>query len=407
MSNKTIVNITSFGLNEFTKKMDKLVNKGVKLGIDVNYKEIGTEFRPVNVKERSISLGGSTCFGTVEKMIKFYTFEVTGSTPVIQGFKFVGISEFMGEFNIIKMNPFFEGNVPEKFKTYRECDHCLTKRNRIHTVILQEEATGTFISVGKQCVRDFIGHGDPHLVASFIANFPTYEDIKNSYDEDYFGESGGYTPHIPIVDVIAKTIAVIEKRGSFISKAKASELDVSSTANDVTFQLLYVKKEKHVITTTDDHRKKAVDMIEWFKDVKFDMDSSNSYIYNLSVLFTEPAVAEKYIPFIASVPAMYYRETTAGNTKTKKVSNWVGAIKENIETTVTVNRINTFNGHYGLVAIYNMTDTNGNIIVWKTNNDEIMEEGEVLTIAGTIKDHTVWEAKGIKQTLVLRVKRIS
>lgn len=106
----------------------------------------------------------------------------------------------------------------------------------------------------------------------------------------------------------------------------------------------------------------------------------------------------------------------------KAKSQHVGKIGDRITAVVTFNfsasyRVKSFTG-FGETEmnIYNMTDDNGNTLVWKTStalgidvqNDEgktiwmIPEKGDRISLKATIKEHN--EYKGEKQTILTRVK---
>lgn len=83
-------------------------------------------------------------------------------------------------------------------------------------------------------------------------------------------------------------------------------------------------------------------------------------------------------------------------------SNYVGEVGQKIEWTLTVEKVISFEGFYGLQFVYLMRDADGNRITTKTNRDGLMEQGSTVTVKGTIKAHE--EYKGEKQTILTRVK---
>lgn len=108
----------------------------------------------------------------------------------------------------------------------------------------------------------------------------------------------------------------------------------------------------------------------------------------------------------------------------KARSQYIGNVGDKIDMVVTFN----FKGHYSVpsfrgygeteMRVYNFTDENGNILVWKTTGvlwietyDEFghrncinPEYGDKIRIKGTIKEHS--EYKDEKQTVLNRVKLI-
>ena len=59
---------------------------------------------------------------------------------------------------------------------------------------------------------------------------------------------------------------------------------------------------------------------------------------------------------------------------------------------------------YGIMKIYMFKDSNGNILVWKTNTTLDIELNKVYSVSFTIKEHS--EYNGIKQTSIIRAKII-
>ena len=339
---------------------------------------------------------------------KKFDYEITGNIPYIKGYEFIAVCEFHNDHNLINQNPFVEIQIPEKFKTYRNCDHCNFKRNRKHTVILRNVETNEFISVGKSCVKDFLKCDDPHNISLFVKNFDEFSE------EDFysFGSAGSY--YFRTEEIIAYSNAVVNKFG-FVSKAKSKEAEenfqnIQSTSSRVLTNLVpnpYMSKreqEEQLVKVTDGDFNKAKEIINWFKTNKKDLNSPNNYIYNLSVLIDDVSVHENKVGIIASLVNMYNKEMKQIEESEKINSEWVGNSKERLDFKVKVENIYTTEGYYGFVAIYNMIDENGNKIVWKTNDDRKMDEGKSYLIKGTIKDHSEW--KNIKQTNISRVKII-
>lgn len=85
-------------------------------------------------------------------------------------------------------------------------------------------------------------------------------------------------------------------------------------------------------------------------------------------------------------------------------SEYIGTLGEKLETTAKFIRAFTFTTHYTYTGetnfIYKFVDANDNILTWKTTRGLALEEGEIYTVKGTIKEHA--EYKGEKQTQLTR-----
>lgn len=90
------------------------------------------------------------------------------------------------------------------------------------------------------------------------------------------------------------------------------------------------------------------------------------------------------------------------------VSEYVGNIGERISTQVTLEHIFAYERcayrGYGTeyVRIYKFRDDNGNVLVWNTTGFLKLQDGDKVTITGTVKEHS--EYKGEKQTSLQRCK---
>lgn len=370
-------NITESQEKAYILKLEKIVKRGMKLGIPVTFKKVDEFFETVLIDGKSITR-------------KMMTFEVTGEILKISGFEFVGISEFENDKNIIKLNPFVEVEIPSSLHTQRTCDHCKTNRKRNSLVILRNVETSEIITVGKKCAEDFLGI-DPHNIWVFIRDFDaSANDINVSYRW-----------HENVELIVAQAIAVIEKYG-YTSSQKAADQCVLSTKTIVCDSLL-PKKSEDIIPMTDDHFKKASEMIEWFLCSKYSLTDTN-YIYNMSVILEDEYVSEKYFGYVVSLPAMYAKEMNSNFDRTaKKVSEHIGKEGDKLEINVEFKSENTVQTMYGIMYISTFADENGNKIVWKTSSMIDCPEG-VFKIKCTVKSHDIWN--NVKQTNVVRVKLV-
>lgn len=83
-------------------------------------------------------------------------------------------------------------------------------------------------------------------------------------------------------------------------------------------------------------------------------------------------------------------------------TEWYGSIKDKVTLDVTLKSIRGFDGVYGWTSIITFEDAQGHQFLWKTGSYIEAQEGDKVTLKGTIKDHS--EYKGIKQTELTRCK---
>lgn len=83
-------------------------------------------------------------------------------------------------------------------------------------------------------------------------------------------------------------------------------------------------------------------------------------------------------------------------------TEWYGSINDKVTLDVTLKSIRGFDGTYGWTNIFAFEDNQGHQFIWKTGSYVEVQEGDEVTLKGTIKAHS--EYKGIKQTELTRCK---
>jgi hypothetical protein len=81
------------------------------------------------------------------------------------------------------------------------------------------------------------------------------------------------------------------------------------------------------------------------------------------------------------------------------LSNWIGTVGKREVFALTIQRIMSFEGQYGVTYIHIMHDKNANVVIYK-GTKVLGEAGEFVTIKATVKEHG--EREGMKQTKIAR-----
>lgn len=79
----------------------------------------------------------------------------------------------------------------------------------------------------------------------------------------------------------------------------------------------------------------------------------------------------------------------------------IGTVGKREDFSITIGKIITLSGVYGLSFMHLCTDAAGNAIVYK-GTTEIGKEGETVTVKATVKEHTAYNGKA--QTILSRPK---
>lgn len=385
----TTIEIPISEIKTFEKKFKSLSKKAAKVNTEISYEQI-------SCREAKGDFGVIT---------RFVTIELTGHVPAIEGYEFIAKADFIDDkYNMFRNSPWHgDVEIPAEFKTKRSCDHCKTDRKRKSTVILRHVESGEFIMVGRQCVKDFIGH-DLHSLIVFEKAMDAFLD-----EESFRGGGGRGFFGFETLTLVAWTIRAIELFGYTTKAAARNNEGLESTASMVITSLNRWSKtpKKYLFNATKEDFDEAKKLIEWFRNEKTDFETTNNYIYNMSVIMKHDQVEYKNVGLVTSLPGCYNndlrfkKEREEADVK-KEASNWVGQPKDKIEAIVTVEKAVEFNNDWGGATLFVMKDEDGNILKWTTGGSVILCVGDVYKIKATVKRHTEWNS--IKQTEILRVK---
>lgn len=153
----------------------------------------------------------------------------------------------------------------------------------------------------------------------------------------------------------------------------------------------YEKISNEIDLNNPEYKRLALDSIDWLRH-KF--DGNNSYFKSIQILVWNDEVEESTLPILASFPKSFLKYVEI----TDNTSDYVGAIGENLSIKVNNFReIANYETMYGRLWVYQFSDKDGNIFVWKTS--KIIDDAPFI-IKGKVKDHIVFN--GIKETVLTR-----
>ena len=366
-------------------KLEKLNKKAVKLGL----KPIEIEILDTEMYEREEGLE-----------IPCYTVRLTQIDQIkINGYEFVGkLEKNVGETYIYKGS---EG-VPKEQKDIRICQHCNTKRNRKTYYILKHE-NGEYITVGKSCLIDFIGHVDAEKIANF------YQNLKNLIEEEFesWGGDWDFEPTAYSIDQVLKaTVVSIKARGYH-----KSDSETMPTKEHVFLILDNKERNNGYGDLFEEAMKIPKENIDEMKNIINDLEPNSDYIENLQLLIKDGFVKSNMMGYVVSIPCAVDREKEKRLKESiqkdiNSKSDYVGEVGEKIEKEVSYLKYTSFESFYGtsckVTYLYMFLDNEGNCIVWRTGKAEDFEVGDKIKISGRIKEHK--EYRGLKQTILTRAK---
>lgn len=302
--------------------------------------------------------------------------------------------------------------VPQEQKDVRICQHCNTNRKRKFYYILQNEEDGSYITVGKSCLKDFIGHTNVEKIAEF------FQDVKSLEEEFSLGGYNGKLPMAYSVDMVLSVAYVSIKNRGYVKSSRDEyeeyEDNRQSTKSHVyDIFYLYDKPDTSKISYQEyrDLFNEAMELddslIEDMKNFILSQGADTSFMQNLQAIIKDNFVIEKMFGYIVCIPQMYMKAKEKElkeelKAKVNANSSYVGEVDSKIDLEVTFSNIIFYETMYGTMRIYLFVDEDNNQIVWKTGTVKDLEIGDKLLLSAKVKEHT--EYKGVKQTMVLRPK---
>lgn len=372
------------------EKIAKLNRKAAKLGCaPIILNVIGT----VKVEEKN-QLTGLVFERT------YFEVEVSGEAPSLEGWHFLGVVEQVasGE-NLIRSIPGVE--LPESYRTASmTCEHCNTNRRRKSVFVLRND-DGRMVKVGKNCLRDFLGHVDPE---SLVSQAEWLMELDDTLRESCGGRG------VLCFDIreFLGLVAVCIRRLGWVSRANAS-FENRSTAS-LAWDILSMSGNEEVNKFIETNRLVAEnrDMelaeaaLEWAG--KQGGKVCSEYLHNLGLACRLSYVNSKTMGLVASAIASF-QHTMVKQEEVKKVAaekKHIGTVGERLEIEVTVKRLRYFDRAWGVKTLALFEDEDGNNIIWWASRSLDIEEGDVVSLKGTVVEHS--EYNGLPQTTMKRCK---
>lgn len=404
-----IFTIPSWNINRLEAEVNKLNKRAKKLGCD--YIQLVTQEVKTIVDPRyldSVHEGNRLPLEQAPK-IEVHVIEVIGKGPIIEGWKFIGTLDHYTVPGSVMVKSVPGENVPPQFfNSSPICEHCNKKRYRIETFVLENVDTGEYKQVGRQCIKDFLGHNPTRIANYLTAIFRLIENLGDT-DSDYYG----YGDSVWMFDsmaVLTTTIAVIRTYG-WVSRSAAG-YDLDATADAVIYAMSPSKgtqereeKQKFLDNLRWDREKdmeEAKEAVEWLKE----QSPTNDYIHNLQALAERDEIPAAMFGYWCSLISSYQRvkEKLILAKRQQKLNDWFGDLKTRYDMEVEVTKIRGFDSYYGVGYAISMLDKDGHTLVWFTSTEADVETCGKYKVKATVKKHDTYN--GWKQTIVTRVKII-
>lgn len=344
---------------------------------------------------------------TVEKpdgpgRVKVYTVhdvEVIGTTPRLNGWAFVATLQHTGDGVILRTVP---GQVLGAFYTEREnagtlalCDYCLTVRNRKDTYVVRHENMDERV-VGSSCLRDFLGHRDPHAVAKYAEALGAFNDFAGGLG----GEGIRGDVAVDIEAFLAHAAADIRLRGYFVSRARSEDTGETTTRASAWFNITEDLPRGKGYRPEPVDFEQAREALAWVEGLE--PDAQDEYLHNLTVACASSYVTYRTAGIVASALPAYRRAMRASApAPAAPAGAWVGAVGEKGEFHVKVVALRSIQSQFGEKTLAVFEDAAGNTLKTFTQSKTLgLVEGEWVAIKATVKAHE--EFRGRRETMLLR-----
>lgn len=379
------------------KKLNRVAKKCIRHGNDFVFKIKGEEIRE-----------NKNDFGITEYH-KFILIEVEG-TAKIDNWECIAVLEVHKSGNIIRrINT--DIDVPERFKyTKNFCEHCNSKRQRNNLYVIHNIETDEWKQVGGNCLKLYTNGLNMEYVTAYMDGITELEEANGVV-------IGAGKAYYNVVEVLSYAVEIINKTGYFNSQSNIPTKYLVST-------LMHYPLNKAIeiinydfqnamfnirINKNDFHKENTdivVDeIIKYYKNLKDDSE----FIHNIKVMLNEGFVLPKNFGFLCYLPQGYAKHIQKEIERAKKIetekSEYFGEVGKRYKDKkiFSVNQVTSWENQFGITHVYKIILVDGNVLIWKSNNDLYLEDGETFdNITFTVRGHK--EYKGQKQTEITRCK---
>jgi hypothetical protein len=341
---------------------------------------------------------------------------VAGEVPrVSTGHDFIAKIHHMSPTLALVMQPEGAEPMPAHYRTRGAyCDHCKTLRPRHDTFVLRAE-TGEHVQVGRSCLADFM---PPREAAAIVAMAEWLKEAREACGEESERQPRGRGFH-RLETYLAAVVRVVEADGFFMSRKLADERGGCPTTASTASMLVEAPLRRTQQWARDmleaygeawaladsAHRVKARAALAWGAALTDDECMASEYLYNVRTLARAEWSDHKGLGIAASIPtahARYLGRIAEREASARAPKSHFGTVGKRETFTLTVVRVVPIESQYGTAYLHVFRDANGNAATWRSTGSIAGQEGDVVTLTGTVKEHG--EYKGTPQTVLTRCK---
>ena len=400
----------------FDKEIAKINKIAAKVGAEPVVVNVTREaYR--TVREPDPDRGGTQR----EYQIKTLEINVRGTTPRATAadgshWSFVGvITPSATGRSMLKLAPGVEDNDTIRELYNRDpyfCDYCRTTRRRNETFIVANG--GTYRQVGRNCLKDFVGGANPHTLLQY---FSWFNDI-DAYFQATAGNAGGgdgsggrYTAYYTPQQVMAATVACVQHYGGYRS-AKSETGATTHAVRDALWGRLppnatqAEREDRERLLAridTEGVQQQAASILQWFNQMPQETKDSNSFFNNVDIMVQDDAVESRMVGYIVGLYPSWQRDQQQNAEQGDGVrlvkewpADWGDGPLPISERSATVKFVKHVQGMYGSVQIVYIMFADGYGASWKYSGSQTVEQGDVLTMTGSLEKDTYHTPARIK-----------
>jgi hypothetical protein len=400
--------IPEANIDRLEEKLAKLNKRAAKVGASpILMERTGSELVE--------SFTGDELSANRRKVVTRYILvSLKGETPKLNGWSFTATLQLLAgddgkSATILRVVPGQE--LPERFRTAPQlCEHCNTVRARRDTYVVRNEA-GDYKQVGSSCLGDFLGHGDPHQLATWaewLANFG--HDCSEAEDEEWGGGGPRGREEFELADFLSVAAQVIRISGWISRKRAEASFGLESTYDTVsalTFSWLRLSAEtkrelqEHYGEVTDEDRATAEASTEWVREIGTH-ERISDYEHNLLALLSIGSVPRRAAGIAASMVGSYLRAAELLVQAAQKSNEFIGREGDRLELGLTCKLIRGYQTAFGSAERVVFEDAQGNCFVWFTREaPSFCEIDKPFKASARIKKHESYN--GRNQNVITRV----
>lgn len=377
MSNFTeAYEIPEGNLPELNRRVGRLNRRCEKLGLEPIRIEITGASVEKKFHRQNPMVGQSKTF-----LIKFLPVEVSGVSPKLDGWEFIA-TLLQEEGGILLAGVPGAPEVPISFRDPEmagECDHCGHDRYRKVTHVIRHEESGEWKRVGSACIKDFLGHKDPHQIARLAQQLAAFKQtIMGMQDPDTGWGSGSSIEQRRPLDTFLAWVASVVRHEGWMSRSKAWQSDGQATVDRVISLLdgpgpfsdsrlvREWKADLEALEPQEEDHELAGAAIEWAQAEWLDQEPRdlNDYERNMQVALAGESVGTKTVGLAGSLIAAYNRhleKQVREELEEQRKAEASPAPKNRQEVEVAVLKLDVKENAYGSRYVMTVQSTDG----WK------------------------------------------